>query len=552
MTDTLLLRKARGAFFTPPELSRFITDWAIRSPSDVVLEPSCGEASFLHPAGDRLKLLAPAQCELNLGQLAGIEIHAPSAEEAHRLLSEHGLSAQIKVADFFDVPVAPVYDAVVGNPPYIRYQQFTGAARAKGLQAAFAQGVRLTGLASSWAAFVVHASQFLKPGGRLGLVLPAELLSVSYAAEVRRFLLQRFASVRLVMFEELMFPGVLEDVVLLLAEGQGPAPHFEVYQARGTADLAAIDRSAWTGFTPEQDDKWTPALLPASALEVYRTLTKGTGFTPMLTWGETYLGAVTGNNRYFTLTTGEVKAWGLRKRELLPISPPGSRHLRGLTFSDKAWESLRKDGSACYLFYPDPDAVSDAARSYIASGRARGIQLAYKCQARKPWWRVPVVPQADLLLTYMDHDRPRLTTNHANVFHLNSLYGVTLRPPHRQLGRDLLPIASLNSVSLLGGEMVGRAYGGGLLKLEPTEADHLPLPSVSLLQSTERELRALRPQLASALRQGQLAEAIKLVDRILLSGQLGLSHAAVQALRDARELLFSRRIARGKSGRANP
>jgi hypothetical protein len=165
---------------------------------------------------------------------------------------------------------------------------------------------------------------------------------------------------------------------------------------------------------------------------------------------------------------------------------------------------------------------------------------------------VPVVARPDLLLTYMDHDRARLTTNHAKVFHLNSLYGVALRPPHRQLGRDLLPIASLNSVTLLGGEMVGRAYGGGLLKLEPTEADHLPVPSVSLLQATEKELRAVRPQLASALRQGKLAEAVALVDRVILSGQLGLTHSDVRALRDARELLFSRRIVRGKSGRANP
>ena len=110
--------------------------------------------------------------------------------------------------------------------------------------------VRLSGLASSWAAFVVHASHFLSPGGRLGLVLPAELLSVSYASEVRNFLLRRFGIVRLVMFEELVFPGVLEDVVLLLAEGQGPAPHFEVYQARNAADLANLALDQWPRSHP--------------------------------------------------------------------------------------------------------------------------------------------------------------------------------------------------------------------------------------------------------------------------------------------------------------
>jgi adenine-specific DNA-methyltransferase len=40
-------------------------------------------------------------------------------------------------------------------------------------------------------------------------VLPAELLSVNYAAPVRRYLTERFAHVRLVLFDERVFPGVL-------------------------------------------------------------------------------------------------------------------------------------------------------------------------------------------------------------------------------------------------------------------------------------------------------------------------------------------------------
>ena len=47
---------------------------------------------------------------------------------------------------------------MIGNPPFVRYQAFAGAARAKGIAAALAQGVRLTALTSSWAPFVVHAT----------------------------------------------------------------------------------------------------------------------------------------------------------------------------------------------------------------------------------------------------------------------------------------------------------------------------------------------------------------------------------------------------------
>ena len=47
--------KKRGAFFTPASVSQFLANWAIRAETDKVLEPSCGEASFLVAAcGSRL------------------------------------------------------------------------------------------------------------------------------------------------------------------------------------------------------------------------------------------------------------------------------------------------------------------------------------------------------------------------------------------------------------------------------------------------------------------------------------------------------------------
>ena len=541
MAEGLTVRKARGAFFTPPGITRFISDWAVRSPADSVLEPSCGEAAFLLAAGRRLGELGGA------GHLHGIEIHGPSAAAAGAALRQAGLAADIRLSDFFDCPPEPRFDAVVGNPPYIRYQQFRGEARGKSLEAALAAGVRLTGLASSWAAFVIHASQFLKPEGRLGLVLPAELLSVNYAAEVRRFLLGRFSRVRLVMFDTRVFPDVLEEVVLLLAEGSGGAASFEVFQARDLADLARLDTHAWTGFDLGAIDKWTPALLSQASFGVYQSLCRQGAFSPLLGWGETYLGAVTGANGFFALTQAEVDALRLPRADLLNISPPGARHLSGLSFSEAQWQGLGEGGGRCWLFYPHADKPAAAARRHIARGERDGIPAAYKCRVRKPWWRVPLVAEPDLILTYMNHDRPRLVTNEAGVHILNSVYGVALRPAVRELGRSLLPLAALNSVTLLGAEMVGRAYGGGLLKLEPREADTLPVPPPEALAALAPQLEALRAPVLAALGRGDTTHAVELVDEVVLSRPLGLGAADLQVLREARAFLFRRRVARARS-----
>jgi adenine-specific DNA-methyltransferase len=285
--DTAALRKARGAFFTPEPLARYVTEWAVRSVADKVLEPSCGEAAFLLSAVGRLAALHDAEADPTTPHLDGLELHDASASAARDLLRAAGVEADVRVGDFFTFEPTGIYDAVIGNPPYVRYQEFVGECRARSREAAPRAGVPMSNLASSWAAFTVHAALFLRKGGRLGLVLPAELLTVNYAAPVRRFLLELFASVDLVLFEERVFSEVLEEVVLLLAEGydEGPTDHFRVFQPRDADGLAGtpVVRS-W-----KPDDlgaKWTPSLLSREALSAIETLTEGDAFASLQTWGE--------------------------------------------------------------------------------------------------------------------------------------------------------------------------------------------------------------------------------------------------------------------------
>jgi hypothetical protein len=151
-----------------------------------------------------------------------------------------------------------------------------------------------------------------------------------------------------------------------------------------------------------------------------------------------------------------------------------------------------------------------------------------------------------LFLTYMNADTPRLVSNRARAHHLNSVHGVYLRDDLRDDGNNLLPIASLNSATLLGAETVGRAYGGGILKIEPREADHLPVPSVQLVREHKNALSALRGKIAARLRAGRLLDAVALVDEVLLTRGLGLSWADLNAIRSDHADLTARRIARGR------
>jgi adenine-specific DNA methylase len=542
--DTPELRKERGAFFTPSEITEFIASWAIRGAGDRVMEPSAGDAAFLTAAVARIgkfrrrKSAAP--------EVDGVEIHAHSAQVARRRVQEAGGTANIRQGDFFDVAPEARYDAVIGNPPYIRYQNFSGEARSKSRQAALRGGVALTGLASSWAAFVVHSALFLKPGGRLGLVLPAELLSVNYAAPVRQFLFQRFRQVQLVLFAEQVFPEAEADVVLLLADGYGEEPmgHAIVRQTRNASSLKTLEAGqVWTPSSPS--GKWTDSLVDPRVLGLLGALIRSERFAPLEAWGDTTLGLVTGNNKYFAISPSRAKELGLRESELLPLSPPGSSHLRGLLLSTELLTSLGKEGQSTLLFYPRAK-PSKAAEAYIEAGHRTGVDQAYKCRVRKTWYRVPLVPPADLLLTCMNADTPRLVANEAHAYHLNSVHGVYLKPEDREIGCELLPLASLNSVTLMHAEVVGRAYGGGILKLEPKEADLWAVPSSALVRNRAPALRLLKQPVADLLRRGDLMGAVELVDGALLGEDL-LSHAQIEHIRAARALLFRRRETRSSN-----
>lgn len=510
------------------------------------MDPTCGEAVFLLAAADRLKALSAAPAAI-AEQLTGVDLHRPSLNESARLLAEDGVGAQLVRSDFFELHTPAEIgdrvgwqDAVIGNPPFVRYQEHRGSVRKRSAAAALAQGVRLSGLASSWAATLVHASAFLRPTGRLAMVLPAELLTVGYAEPIRRWLRARFAVVNLVMFERLQFRDADEQVVLLVAHGTGPCDSFCLYHVDGAEDLASVHPLDPVGASPAAEGKWSDLVLSLDTRQIFKSVALER-MTRLDSYGTPELGTVTGANNYFALSEPTRKQYGIPEKHLKRICPPGTRHLKGLTFPRAQWDEMRLAGERVWLLHPEAKARSKGLGEYIAHGEALGVPAAYKCTVRDPWWRPPAVPAPDLFFTYMSHRYPRLIENAARTTLVNSMHGVRLKADAPRLACEALPLLALNSASMLGAEVMGRAYGGGILKMEPREAAALPVPTAQALADAWDALGGQCADLDAALRRGEWWTVVAEVDRCLLKDAMGLSGDEVIAIRDAATLLRARR-----------
>lgn len=537
--DTPEMRKARGAFFTPPELTRFMSRWAVRDVDDRVLEPSCGDAAFLLEIARAFSALGVSAGETHLH---GYDIHRDSLTDAAQTLTAVGARARLSLSDFFETAPTGEYNAVVGNPPFIRFQGFNGPSRALSIRSARAVGVELSGLASSWAGFVVHGTRHLRVGGRLAFVLPAELLSVSYAGPVREYLLSSFASLDLIVFDELVFSGIQADVVVLLADGfgLGSSSHFRLHAAR---NASSIDISAGVLWSPrEPKAKWTDALSVDVATSALTSLAQDM-FVPLSAWGRVSSGLVTGANAFFVLNATRVKELGLADSELVSVLPPGSLSA-GAAFDLAQWRR-RTPAEPSLLFRPAAN-PSPAGLRYIAEGEAIGLDMRYKCRVRSPWWRVPRSTAPDLFVSYMSGTTPRLVSNDAKVLNLNSVHGLEVAAPTRKLARTVLPLLALSSASLFAAELVGRSYGGGVLKLEPSEAGRWLMPSPDLAQRITSAFPDALTRARRLMATGDTPGATAVVDEAMIKAGV-LAEEVSTYLRNGHLDMVRRRVTRAAS-----
>lgn len=519
--------KLRGGYYTPAPIADFLAAWA-STVGPRTLEPSCGDGAVLSGLAGRSH------------QVVGVELDPVEATRAREACP--GVEViESDFFDWFDYEQRGAWDGVAGNPPFIRFQHWKEPTRGAAFDMMRSVGMRPTKLTNAWVPFIVASSLALRRGGRLALVVPAEMMQVTYAAELRAFLVDEFSELTVVTFKRLVFDGILQEIVLLLGtRGVGPA-QIKVVQIEDAAALPSPEELTSLPHAPalrHDREKWTKYFLEPAGIAALRGVQDVHELPRLGELADVDVGIVTGRNQFFVMRPSSASRRDVN-RHLLPLVSK-SAHVRGISFGPSELAALEAQDALCRLLAVDgsTDLERDPAlRAYVREGEAEDIHTGYKCSIRKQWWVVPSVWAPDAFLLRQIHDHPRIIANAAGATSTDTIHRVRMlngTPP------GALAAASINSATFAFSEVMGRSYGGGVLELEPTEAESLPIPDPHHLSECDVAT------VDELVRAGRLTDALDYIDHRLLIDHHQLPADLVAELRGVWACLRDRRLTRGR------
>jgi adenine-specific DNA-methyltransferase len=536
-------QKLRGGYYTPDKIAEFLCKWAIDQTTEKVLEPSCGDGNFIEAAILRFNELGIRGDNLK-GRIKGIELMEGEALKAKTRAKNLGLnSTTIVNSDFFNYLNSNSldrYDVVLGNPPFIRYQNFPEEHRKLAISMMEKLGLRPNKLTNIWAPFLVVSASLLKPAGKLAMVIPAELFQVKYAEETRVFLSNFFERITIITFRKLVFKGIQQEVILLLCEKHAPTQsgirvlEYDTLEDLNTVDFATINKLNVKPID-HTNEKWTKYFLSEDEITLMRELKNDKRVLACGDLMEVDVGLVTGINEFFMLSEEEVEKWNLADYTIPVVSK--SNQLKGIAVSKKDFRANSKAGNAVHLFIPPDEDFKNlpkACQKYIKYGESREFHTGYKCRIRKRWYITPSRWSPEGFALRQVGDYPKLVVNNTKAASTDTIHRVRFK---KGIDKHTTTICFLNSLTFAFSEITGRSYGGGVMTFEPTEIEDIRIPKLTELPLDLKTIDAL-------MRDREIERVLDIVDDLLLVKHHGFSKDQVRILRNIWKKLSNRRIGR--------
>lgn len=522
-------KRELGAYYTPPELSQVLADWAIQHTSKDILEPSFGGCGFFDSSITRLRKLG---CTSPEKKLYGVDID----QHAFNILSSKfgksiNCDKRFILRDFIQVKPSDFsiseFDVVLGNPPYVSMHNMTEEQRKSCdsvLRDSPFSAETMGRNASLWAFFLLHSLTFLKKGGRVAWVLPSSLLHADYAEKLIEIHQRHFEHIKVLKLAERFFKqeGAQETSIILLAEGFHKSPltisNLSVSVVDTIDELKVAIGEQGIRSLNVKDYKLD--IVSSAAKFYYQALLQEETTKEIGHYADIKIGMVTGANNYFIVNHSTAEKYQLPKDVLKPVVSRFS-YLQGIVHDKHRHRKSAKEDQRVYLVCPTEEQMADTSSrvfQYLSEISIEERKNNRTFQKRPHWfapgWGIDGVA-ADCFLSYMIHRGPRMVVNTGKQFNCtNSIHKVIFRDKTVSAKyKRAMALTMLSTFTQFSAEIEGRAYSSGVLKIEPSAGRRI---KVLFSEECIDDLDALKQQVERAIGQEDFNTAAELVDSVLI------------------------------------
>jgi adenine-specific DNA-methyltransferase len=531
--------KSTGSYYTPEFLSKFVlshvADHFIGRKHLSVLEPSVGDGSFVRAFNE-----TSFGSTVERFSFTGIDKILPELRKAKRQANVNRKDRAVYTfvrADFlkFQKGTRRKFSLITGNPPYMKRGRLNGIQKELCEEIHRSAGLAPLTVKNIWPSFLVRSTQLLEDAGVLAFVLPAEILQVKFAAELRTFLTTHFARVEVFTFDDLLFECKGQDTVLLLGYKKSAEPGQFFAHIVDKAQLERkefrLDKNATLTST---DTKWSHHHLDSDDLDFVYKLTK-----PLKLIGdycESKPGVVTAANSYFIVDLEIEKKYGLRPYTV-PIIQKGIFVNGSVVFNKKDYTKLVESGKPSRLIRITDrriPSLPSSVKDYLKEGVKLELPTRHKCTERENWFVIPNISTVpDGFFFKRSHHYPKLLKNNADVFVTDSAYKIEMKETY---AINHLIYSFYNSLTLIFAELEGRYYGGGVLELTPLEFKKLPLPMTAIAnRGFNLFTRAFENKL-------EISVILEQSDPTVLHEALGLNQDEIRKIKSIYDKLIAKRF----------
>ena len=457
-------RKRYAQFFTPEKIAEFMCQWVLQGKQKTrALEPAYGLGIF-----SRI---------LSQNSTLPIDAYEIDGQIFARAVATRPNGVNLRNEDYFACDWNSKYDAIVCNPPYLKFHDYDNATYILDVNSHL--GTKLNGFTNLYTLFLLKSIAQLQEGGRLAYIVPSEFLNSDYGVEVKHALIESNTLLHIIVvdFTECAFDDALTTACILFCErttGSGSV-RFSLVNNIDGLNTCLNDYMEYNTSELDANIKWKSYYEEGNS-------SKYNHLVPFSKFAKVSRGIATGANDFFTFKPSKADDYNIPEECLMPcickaVDAPQT------FFTQKEFTKLINGDKAVYLFNGSAAPDNTSVLRYILLGEESGIHKRYLTASRSPWYAIENRPPAPIWVSVFNRSGLRFVRNEANIYNLTTFHCVY--PKNTGVDVEVLFAYLITDVAKEIFLDNSRQYGNGLVKFEPNDLNKGMAVDLTLLSTEE-------------------------------------------------------------------